>query len=258
MPDFAWRMADVVQGGELLPNPVGTAPGQWVEAAGCTLVLLPGVPSELEAMLTGLVAPRLGRGSGILTRALRLAGVYESMVEQRVMHLYDRFGRENVTILAGRGQVTLLLMAEGARRGSAPRRDGRGVRGGGRPRPVRARTTTPSPSVVLARLRQRGLRLAVAESCTGGLVASQLVSVAGASDVFLGGVVAYADDLKTRAAGRAGRADGRPRRRQPPGGRGDGRRGGTARSRRAASASPGSPARPAARRRSPSAPCTWP
>lgn len=200
MPEFAWRMADVVQGGELLPNSTGTAPGQWVEAAGCTLVLLPGVPSELEAMLTALVAPRLGRGSGILTRALRLAGVYESLVEQRVMHLYDRFGRENVTILAARGQVTLLLLAEGT--GAATRLEEMdaaftAVAGSD----LYGRDDDSLPSVVLARLRERGLRLAVAESCTGGLVASQLVSVPGASDVFLGGVVAYADDVKTALLG---------------------------------------------------------
>ncbi|HNX51664.1 MAG TPA: CinA family nicotinamide mononucleotide deamidase-related protein [Thermoanaerobaculaceae bacterium] len=200
MPEFAWRMADVVQGGELLPNPVGTAPGQWVEAAGCTLVLLPGVPSELAAMLIGSVAPRLGRGSGILTRALRLAGVYESLVEQRVMHLYDRFGRENVTILAGRGQVTLLLMAEGidaAARMAEMDEAFATVVG----QDLYGRDDDSLPSVVLARVRQRGLRLAVAESCTGGMVASQLVSVPGASDVFLGGVVAYADDLKQALLG---------------------------------------------------------
>ncbi|MCU0292779.1 MAG: CinA family nicotinamide mononucleotide deamidase-related protein [Thermoanaerobaculaceae bacterium] len=200
MPEFAWRMADVVQGGELLPNPVGTAPGQWIEAAGCTLVLLPGVPSELEAMLTGLVAPRLGRGSGILTRALRLAGVYESLVEQRVMHLYDRFGRESVTILAARGQVTLLLLSEGP--GAAGRLEEMDAAFAAAAGPdLYGRDDDSLPSVVLARLRQRGLRLAVAESCTGGLVASQLVSVPGASDVFLGGVVAYADDLKRALLG---------------------------------------------------------
>lgn len=195
MPEFAWRMADVVEGAELLANPVGTAAGQWIALPECTLVLLPGVPSELEAMLTGLVLPRLGATSGILTRTLRLAGVYESLVEQRVMHLYDRFGRENVTILAARGQVSLLLLAEGtnaATRLEEMDRELAALAGAD----LFGRDDETLASAVLAALRRRGWTLAMGESCTGGLVASQIVAVPGASDVFLGGAVAYADGLK--------------------------------------------------------------
>ncbi|HPC83248.1 MAG TPA: CinA family nicotinamide mononucleotide deamidase-related protein [Thermoanaerobaculaceae bacterium] len=195
MPEFAWRMADLVEGAELLPNPVGTAPGQWIELPGCTLVLLPGVPSELEAMLTGLVLPRLGPASGILTRTLRLAGVYESLVEQRVRHLYERFGRENVTILAARGQVSLLLLAAGPDAATQLEEMDREFATLAGP-DLFGRDDDTLASAVLAALRRRGWTLAVGESCTGGLVASQLVAVAGASDVFVGGAVAYADALK--------------------------------------------------------------
>lgn len=195
MPDFAWRMADVVEGAELLPNPVGTATGQWLELPGCTLVLLPGVPSELEAMLTGLVLPRLGRAGGILTRTLRLAGVYESQIEQRVMHLYERFGRENITILAARGQVALLLLAAGADAAARLEEMDRELAALAGP-DLYGRDEDTLASVVLAALRSRGWTLAVGESCTGGLVAAQLVAVPGASDGFLGGAVAYDDTLK--------------------------------------------------------------
>lgn len=200
MPEFAWRMADIVNGAELLPNPVGTAPGQWLELPGCTLVLLPGVPAEFEAMLSRLVVPRLGHAAGILTRTLRLAGVYESLIEQRVRHLYERFGRENVTILAARGQVSLLLLASGA--GAAARleemeREFTALAG----EDYFGRDEDSLASIVLAELRRRGWTLAVAESCTGGLVASQLVAVPGASDVLLGGAVAYADALKRELLG---------------------------------------------------------
>ncbi|MBP7798552.1 MAG: CinA family nicotinamide mononucleotide deamidase-related protein [Thermoanaerobaculaceae bacterium] len=195
MPELAWRMADVVEGAEPLANPVGTAAGQWIALPESTLVLLPGVPSELEAMLTGLVLPRLAATSGILTRTLRLAGVYESLVEQRISHLYDRFGRENITILAARGQVSLLLIAEGAN--AVDRLEEMDheltVLAG---TDLFGRDDETLASAVVAALRHRGWTLAIGESCTGGLAASHIVAVPGASDVFVGGVVAYRNELK--------------------------------------------------------------
>lgn len=200
MPEFAWKMADVIEGAELLANEVGSAPGQWIELPGCVLALLPGVPSELVTMLTGQVLPRLASEEGVCTRTLRLAGVYESLVEQRVMHLYERFGRESVTILAARGQVSLLLLAEGVDAASRIEEMDQAfaaVAG----EDLYGRDNDTLASVVLAALRARGWTLAVGESCTGGLVASQLVAIPGASDVFLGGAVAYADALKSSLLG---------------------------------------------------------
>jgi nicotinamide-nucleotide amidase len=200
MPEFAWKMADVIEDAELLVNLVGSAPGQWIELPGCALALLPGVPSEFETMLTGQVLPRLSADAGVVTRTLRLAGVYESLVEQRVMHLYERFGRESVTILASRGQVSLLLLAEGtdaANRIEEMDQAFAALAG----RDLYGRDGDTLASVVLAALRSRGWTLAVGESCTGGLVASLLVAVPGASDVFCGGAVAYADALKSTVLG---------------------------------------------------------
>jgi nicotinamide-nucleotide amidase len=197
MPAIALRMADVLAGAEVLPNPVGTAPGQLLRAGNRMLVLLPGVPVEFEQILSQHLLPRWSEVNGVLTTTLRLAGVYESQVEQRVSPLYDRFGRERVTILAARGQVLLVLSAsgDGARSRLAEMEAafsavaGRDLYGSG---------GDTLAGVVLALLAQRGWRLATAESCTGGMIGAQITAVPGSSASYVGGVVAYSNELKQR------------------------------------------------------------
>lgn len=194
VPPFALKMADVVEGAEILPNPRGTAPGQLLLSGSCAVVLLPGVPVEFETIFSRHLAPRWPVQEGSV-RVLRLAGVYESMVEARVAPLYERFGREHVTILAGRGLVDLVLEAEG---------EGAGERLAEMEAAFRAAAgadlygvdDTSLAGAVGVELRQRGWRLAVAESCTGGLVGARLTSEAGASDYFAGGIVAYSNAFK--------------------------------------------------------------
>ena len=195
MPAIAARMADVIEGAEVLANPQGTAPGQLLRSGGCTVVLLPGVPREFETIFASEVVPRLGGGAPTAVRTLHLAGVYESAVEERVSPLYGRYGREAVTILAGRGVVDLVLTAAGEGADAvvaAMERDFAAVAGDD----LYGRDQDTLAGVVLARLRERRWRLAAAESCTGGMVGALLTAVPGASDVFVGGVVAYANALK--------------------------------------------------------------
>lgn len=198
MPDTAARMADVVEGSEVLRNPRGTAPGLLIseaEPGAADVVLLPGVPSELEEIIVQHLVPRWRGGATRTTRVLHLSGVYESYVEDRVGHLYERFGRESVTILAGRGQVDLILAADGA---DVDQRLGEmedafiEVVGDD----IFGRDGDTLAAAVLAALQRRGLRVATAESCTGGLVGAALTSVPGASETYVGGVVAYANELK--------------------------------------------------------------
>jgi nicotinamide-nucleotide amidase len=200
MPPVAARMATVVAGAELLRNQVGTAPGEVVASEGGTVVLLPGVPSELRQILEAHVVPRFAASHGVLVRTLRLAGVYESPVEQRVRHLYDRFGRERVTILGARGQVTLILTAAGPNAVAELEEMEAAFTHAAGP-DLFGRDDESLAGVVIDRLRARGLTLATAESCTGGLIGSQLTAVPGASDVFVGGVIGYANELKQRLLG---------------------------------------------------------
>jgi nicotinamide-nucleotide amidase len=200
MPAIAVRMAEVIEGAEVLENPLGTAPGQLLDVAGRGLVLLPGVPREFEEILTIHLLPRWATAAGVRVRSLKLAGVYESPVEQRVSPLYERFGRERITILGGRAQVTLVLTVAGvgaAEELAEMERTFAAVAGDD----LFGFDDDTLPAVVLARLRGFNWRLATAESCSGGLAGAQLASVPGASDVFVGGVVAYSNALKARLLG---------------------------------------------------------
>ena len=131
-----------------------------------------------------------------------LGGVFESDVEESVRHLYERFGRENVSILASFGMVRLVLNAEGeevnARRHlDVMERAFREVLGDD----VAGVDVSGLPEVVVSELRRRGQALATAESCTGGLVSARLTDVPGASEVFVGGVVSYSNDVKENQLG---------------------------------------------------------
>jgi nicotinamide-nucleotide amidase len=131
-----------------------------------------------------------------------LGGVFESDTEESVRHLYDKYGRENVSILASFGVVRLVFTAEGEK-GSARshldvmERAFREVLGDD----VAGVDVSGLPEVAINHLRERGQTMATAESCTGGLVSARLTDVPGASDAFVGGVVSYSNDVKERQLG---------------------------------------------------------
>ncbi len=205
MPDACLSMALVLPGARILRNPRGTAPGVLVEHGRTLIVLLPGVPWEMEAMLEQYVLPILeerNAGRQRLSRTLVLSGVIESGVESTVRGLYDRFGRENITILASMGIVRLILNAAGdpdaaAAKLSEMERAFREVLGDD----LAGVDVSGLEEVILHLLRGRSETLAVAESCTGGLVAKRLTDVPGASEVLAGGVVSYANEIKESLLG---------------------------------------------------------
>jgi len=200
MPAIATRMAMVVHGARPLVNRKGAAPGLMISTRDRLLAALPGVPSEMEDMLEREVVPEIAlrtAGSERISRTLLLGGVYESDVEEAIGHLYHRFGRDRVTILAKCGVVRLVLSSEGEPT-SAERRltemevAFREVLG----RDVVGVDLGTLEEAVVGRLASAGMTLAVAESCTGGLLSARLTDVAGASAVFLGGVVSYSNEAK--------------------------------------------------------------
>ena len=196
------RQALIPRGATLLPNPTGTAPGViWSPRPGFTVMTFPGVPSEMQAMWRQSAVPWLrqsGLAAGVFTsRMLRFWGVAESALAEQ---LADLLALENPTVApyAGAGEVKLRLTAragdeDAARTLLAPLEA-----------ELRARTGAHCygadddslASVVLEALRHRGETVAVAESCTGGGLGAALAAVPGASDVFLGGVIAYANSVK--------------------------------------------------------------
>lgn len=205
LPVHAPEMARVVEGARVLPNHRGTAPGMLFDLDGRLLAVLPGPPWEMEEMLERDLLPEVERRSGGIvrtTRTLLLGGVFESDVEERVRPLYERFGREQITILASYGVVRLVLSAEGEQTEATRRLDDMelafrdalgddlaGVDVGG------------LAEAVIRQLRRRGETLATAESCTGGLVGARLTDVPGASEVYEGGVISYSNEVKEHQLG---------------------------------------------------------
>jgi nicotinamide-nucleotide amidase len=206
MPEVNRRQAQVVDGAEVLTNPRGTAPGLRLESGGCTLFLFPGVPMELEGLMASELEPWLAARSGggaRETAVLKIAGLPESVVEERIAPAYEEFGREAITILAGVGEIRLQATAEGPE----PERRARlqamvarlGELAGDAVYTTREEDTLES--VVGGLLRAAGATLTAAESCTGGLLSQRVTSVAGSSDYFLGAAVTYSNELKTRLVG---------------------------------------------------------
>jgi nicotinamide-nucleotide amidase len=200
MPSICTTMARVVEGSRPLRNDRGSAPGLIIETDDRVLAVFPGVPWEMEEMLERDLVPVIASwvpGHVKISRTLLLGGVVESDTEEKIHHLYDRFGRENVTILASYGVLRLVLSAEGDETEASAKVDAmeiafREVLGDD----VAGVEINGLPEVVLEALRRRGQTLSVAESCTGGLISAHLTDVPGASDVFLGGVVSYSNDAK--------------------------------------------------------------
>jgi nicotinamide-nucleotide amidase len=200
------KQADVIEGATVLPNARGSAPGQWLESDGRLLFLLPGPPAEMAPMFEEQVLPlvraRAG-GSVIRRRILRIAGMGESDVEQMVAPVYTRFSNPRTTILGGASEVELQLVAQASTEGEAEDRIeelASGLRAvlAGR---IHSEDGRELHEVVAALLAQRGLTVALAESCTGGLLASRLTSVPGSSAFFERGCVTYSNASKVDLLG---------------------------------------------------------
>ena len=201
MPDVNRRQAQVLAGATLIPNARGTAPGQRLSVRGTQLFLLPGPPAELEGMLHSDVEPWLaahGPGGGIETAVLKVACVPESEVEERIAPAYAEIGRERITVLARPGEIRVELIASGA----PAERAAELARMVARLRELLGRSVFTDradedlETTVGGLLRAAGATVATAESCTGGLLAARLTEVPGSSEYFLGGVVAYANEVK--------------------------------------------------------------
>jgi nicotinamide-nucleotide amidase len=191
------------EGSEPLPNPVGTAPGIWIELNGTPIAALPGVPSEMRVMFHEQVLPRL-RARGAITRVMvhrkiNLFGRGESDIEAKALDLTARGRVPEVGITAHDATISLRIFAEGptaeaALRATEPtaaliyERFGDLVVGEG---------PTDVPEAVAAELARTGGTLAAAESCTGGLISHLITAIPGVSPYFLGGVVSYANEAKT-------------------------------------------------------------
>ncbi len=205
MPRSVLSQAMVPTKGRALSNPNGTAPGLFFENAGKMAIALPGPPSEFIPMVANEVTPILRAKTGSRTlrsRVMRICGMGESMVEERVRDLMES---ENPTVApyAKTGEVHLRVSsladdAETADRAIAPVVAEIELRLEGH---VYAFDDEPIESAVVRLLAANGQTVATAESCTGGLLASRITEVPGSSAVFLGGAVTYSNEAKTDLVG---------------------------------------------------------
>jgi nicotinamide-nucleotide amidase len=202
MPPVNVRQAMVPEGAEVLENPRGSAPGLWLEDAGRIVALLPGPPRELKPMYQEQIQPRLERrGTGIrmFHRELHVAGMGESAVEQRIKPIYTRYGDVHTTILAAPGEIQIHLRmwtddALGAQKTLDEIVQGFELALTDR---IYSQDGSSMEEVVARLLTINNATISAAESCTGGLLAQRLTSIAGSSSYFLGGVVCYSNELKT-------------------------------------------------------------
>lgn len=207
MSDTNLKQADVIEGAEALANARGTAPGQLLEHQGRTIVLLPGPPGEMKPMFDEQVLPRLRARAGesrvVRRRVLRIAGMPESGVDEVAAPIYSRFDNPKTTILGAPGQVELHLVAEGDGEEDAERRIAElaGLLREALPGRIFSEDGRELPRVVVDLLRERSLSLALAESCTGGLLSARVTEVPGASAVLDRAVVSYANRSKVEELG---------------------------------------------------------
>ena len=206
MPERNSRQAMVIEDAEILPNPNGTAPGMFIAHEGTAIVLLPGPPREMKPMFENHAVPRLAGRVGslrVVRRLLRVAGLGESAVDEKIAPIYTQYENPQTTILFNQSEIEIHLTARGRTETEAntlldrlseqiEERLGNAVF---------SFAGEKMEEVVGLKLSVGGYTVSVAESCTGGLIAQRLTDVPGSSKYFIEGVVAYANDAKTRTLG---------------------------------------------------------
>lgn len=203
------KQADVITNAVALPNALGTAPGQWLsgkyDGQERILMLLPGPPYELKGVFENECLPRLRTkvpAQHIAMRTLKMAMMPESQVDARVAPIYKTYTDVETTILAGGGEIQLHLRCRKESKAEAEARveelaekieDELGDA-------IFSRKGETIEQIVSYLLQMRNMTLAVAESCTGGMLAERITSLSGSSRYFLGGAVVYSNELKIQFA----------------------------------------------------------
>jgi nicotinamide-nucleotide amidase len=204
------KQADVIAGATVLPNANGSAPGLWIsgkfDGQAKIMMLLPGPPNELKALFEEQCIARLRAKlpeQFIVTRELKITGMGESQCDARVSPIYKAFTDVQTTILAGAGEIQLHLKTRALKLDTAQKRvdelvelleDELGDF-------VFSDNGDSMEQIVGYYLQMRNATLAVAESCTGGLIGERITSVSGSSRYFLGGAIVYSNEMKTEMAG---------------------------------------------------------
>lgn len=211
MPEINKRQAFIIEDAEILPNPNGSAPGMLFakndpEMGEKYLAILPGPPREMKPMFENFVLPHLRREAGeivVKRRVLRVAGLGESAVDEQIAPIYKLYKNVQTSILFNRSEIEIWLIAQAESEPEAQTLLGEvadkiieklGAA-------VFACNGELMEEVIARMLTEAGKTLAVAESCTGGLIAERLTEIPGSSQFFIEGITAYANQSKIRVLG---------------------------------------------------------
>lgn len=206
MPQINTRQAFVIKDFQVVPNPRGTAPGLYSDDESCRLLLLPGPPLEMQPMFDQVLEEKIAPlcNFHIHTRCFKFGNITESQLDSSISELYTKYKNPKTTILAAPGLIEVHLL------------------GRSRKSPEEARVPTDELAEqikeklkdylitekdisieehILEELKSRNLTLGTAESCTGGGLGNRITNIPGSSEVFLGGVIAYSNELKMKLLG---------------------------------------------------------
>ena len=203
MPDINKRQAYVIDGAEVLPNPNGSAAGMLVEIGDKILAILPGPPRENQPMFTDHVFPKLKAVAGevyVKRRILRVSGMGESAVDEIAAPIYTKYTDVQTSILFNRSEVEIHIAARADSLAEAESTADRLANeiATALGKAVFAMNGETMEEIVAILLKERGETLAVAESCTGGLIGQRLTDVPGSSEYFMEGAITYSNDAKIR------------------------------------------------------------
>ena len=206
MPEKNIRQAFVIKGAKVLPNPHGSAVGMLVEVKNKFLVVLPGPPRELKPMFVNFILPRLTKIAGevfVRRRSLKVSDMGESLVDELIAPIYTKYKNPQTTILFSKSEVEIQLTAQGKTRKDADsilsnladqivKKLGKAIF---------ATNGETMEEIIGKILLERNETLAVAESCTGGLISQRLTDVPGSSRYFVESAVTYANEAKINMLG---------------------------------------------------------
>jgi nicotinamide-nucleotide amidase len=199
------KQAEVIQGAEMIDNPLGTAPGMWLEEKGRFIVLLPGPPRELQRMFEEKVLPKisaLGGGMKLAYRSFHVTGITESELDSQIAPIYTSYPQVRTTILAGTRHIAVRMyrwtkseeepsdLEELAAKIQATLGDA-----------IFTACGEAMEEVIGRQLRESGRTIAVAESCTAGMLGMHITRVPGSSSYFLGGILCYSNEAKMELCG---------------------------------------------------------
>jgi nicotinamide-nucleotide amidase len=197
------KQADVIQGAELIDNPMGTAPGMWIEEKGSVIVLLPGPPRELKPMVEKSVLPKIRKLAGatrLECRSFHVTGIPESDLDSQIAPIYKTYSKIQTTILAGTRHISIKLsqwIHEGEEPSDLDELAGKIQNQLGDA--LFSTTGEFMEAVVGKLLMELGKTVAVAESCTGGMLGMHITRVPGSSKYFNGGVLCYSNEAKIKS-----------------------------------------------------------